>query len=47
MTIDERVEEMVELLKLEKCADTISGDSFNRGLSGGERKRVSIGIELI
>ena len=38
---------MIELLGLEKCADTIVGNTQIRGLSGGEKKRVNIGIELI
>lgn len=38
---------MIELLGLEKCADTIAGDNMRRGLSGGEKKRVNVGIELI
>ena len=42
-----RVQEMIELLGLEKCADTIVGNTQIRGLSGGEKKRVNIGIELI
>ena len=45
--IEPRIDEMIELLGLEKCKDTIVGDSFNRGLSGGEKKRTNIGIELI
>ena len=42
-----RCDEMIDLLGLERVADTKVGDVFNRGLSGGEKKRVSIGIELI
>jgi ABC-type multidrug transport system ATPase subunit len=38
---------MIELLGLEKCTDTIVGNSMKRGLSGGEKKRTNIGIELI
>ncbi|CAL4985542.1 unnamed protein product [Urochloa decumbens] len=34
-------------LGLTACADTIVGNAFVRGVSGGERKRVSIGHELL
>ncbi|KAL0365814.1 UNVERIFIED_CONTAM: ABC transporter G family member 25 [Sesamum radiatum] len=34
-------------LGLAKCADTIIGNSFIRGVSGGERKRVSIAHEML
>lgn len=40
-------EEVIDQLELQKCPDTIIGDSFTRGISGGEKKRVNIGIELI
>ena len=29
------IEEMIELLGLEDCADTVVGDEFLRGISGG------------
>ena len=41
------VEQILTDLKLEKVADNLIGDEFIKGLSGGEKKRVSIGIELI
>ncbi|RRT37838.1 hypothetical protein B296_00051942 [Ensete ventricosum] len=34
-------------LALSKCADTAVGGPFVRGISGGERKRVSIGHEML
>ena len=34
-------------MRLEKCRNTIIGNETIRGLSGGESKRVSVGIELI
>ncbi|CAI0557126.1 unnamed protein product [Linum tenue] len=34
-------------LGLSKCADTMIGNGFVRGVSGGERKRVSIAHELL
>eukprot|EP00008_Paramoeba_atlantica_P007770 CAMPEP_0201489170 /NCGR_PEP_ID=MMETSP0151_2-20130828/21059_1 /ASSEMBLY_ACC=CAM_ASM_000257 /TAXON_ID=200890 /ORGANISM="Paramoeba atlantica, Strain 621/1 / CCAP 1560/9" /LENGTH=383 /DNA_ID=CAMNT_0047874663 /DNA_START=127 /DNA_END=1275 /DNA_ORIENTATION=- len=42
-----RVEEVIEELGLSHCADTKIGNSFFRGVSGGERRRCSIGMELI
>lgn len=38
---------MIELLGLEKCADTVVGNTQIRGISGGEKKRVNVGMELI
>ena len=38
---------MIEILGLEDSADTLIGNSFIRGISGGQKKRVNIGIELI
>ncbi|BFZ20136.1 hypothetical protein BsWGS_23175 [Bradybaena similaris] len=42
-----KVQEVIRELGLEKCADTKVGNEFIRGISGGERKRCSIGMELI
>ncbi len=41
------MENLIKELGLERCADTKVGNTFIRGLSGGERKRTSIGVELI
>jgi ABC-type multidrug transport system ATPase subunit len=38
---------MIDLLSLKDCRDTVYGDSNMPGLSGGEKKRTSIGYELI
>ncbi len=43
----ERVDEIIEDLKLTKAADTKIGGPLVKGVSGGERKRCSIGVELI
>ncbi|BDA45889.1 ABC transporter G family member 14 [Coccomyxa sp. Obi] len=43
----ERVENVILSLGLDKCRDTIVGGFFRRGISGGERKRVSVGHELL
>lgn len=32
---------------LEKCKDTVIGSILKKTISGGERKRTSIGVELI
>jgi len=37
----------LSMMKLDKCAETIIGDANNRGLSGGERRRVSIAQDLV
>jgi ABC-type multidrug transport system ATPase subunit len=34
-------------LGLNGCRGTVIGDSVTKGVSGGERKRVSIGVELL
>ena len=42
-----RVQEVIQELGLEKVADVRCGNEFVRGISGGERKRVNIGMELV
>ncbi|MEW5296891.1 MAG: hypothetical protein WDW36_000138 [Sanguina aurantia] len=42
-----RVELVINVLGLSKCRDTIIGGGGMRGVSGGERKRVSVGHELL
>ncbi|CCK72460.1 uncharacterized protein KNAG_0K00950 [Huiozyma naganishii CBS 8797] len=41
------VEQLIDELGLKDCADTIIGDSSHRGLSGGEKRRLSIGTQMI
>lgn len=41
------VENLLDLLVLRKTADSIVGDTKVRGISGGERKRLSIAVEMI
>eukprot|EP00249_Psilotum_nudum_P018413 c26792_g1_i1 orf=1348-2817(-) len=43
----ERAETVIEQLRLKKCRDTIIGNAVVRGVSGGERKRVCIGHEIL
>jgi ABC-type multidrug transport system ATPase subunit len=42
-----RVEEIIKELRLNKCQNTKIGGPLIKGVSGGERKRCSIGVELI
>ncbi|XP_042424354.1 ABC transporter G family member 22-like [Zingiber officinale] len=44
---EERALNVITELGLERCQDTIVGGSFIRGVSGGERKRVCIGNEIL
>lgn len=44
---DERVEEVLKELGLLPVANIVIGGTFHKTLSGGERKRVAIGVELI
>ncbi|KAL6362933.1 hypothetical protein LRP88_02333 [Fusarium phalaenopsidis] len=43
----ELVENIINELGLQKCASTRIGNSQKRGCSGGERRRVSIGVQLL
>ena len=45
--IESRVDSIMKDLKLTKIADSIIGNELIKGISGGEKKRVCIGIELI
>lgn len=42
-----RVQPLIDQLGLRSAAKTIIGDEGHRGVSGGERRRVSIGIYII
>lgn len=41
------VDDTLTLLGLDVCADVRIGDMFFKGISGGQRRRVSIGVELM
>ncbi|KAJ4902210.1 ABC transporter G family member 19 [Raphanus sativus] len=43
----ERVQAVIDQLGLRNAEDTVIGDEGHRGVSGGERRRVSIGIDII
>lgn len=42
-----RVSNIIEQLGLIQCADTRMGTEFQRGVSGGERKRTCIAMEMV
>nr|XP_039270074.1 broad substrate specificity ATP-binding cassette transporter ABCG2-like [Styela clava] len=44
---EEKIEKIIEDLGLSSCADTKIGNDIIRGISGGEKKRTSIALELI
>jgi ABC-type multidrug transport system ATPase subunit len=45
--IDKLTERVLTELGLTSCADTIVGGALLKGISGGERKRTSVGVELV
>ncbi|CAK6435047.1 unnamed protein product [Pipistrellus nathusii] len=44
---DKRVDDVIAELRLRQCAHTRVGNTYVRGVSGGERRRVSIGVQLL
>ncbi|KAH7677966.1 P-loop containing nucleoside triphosphate hydrolase protein [Dioscorea alata] len=42
-----RVQALIDQLGLRRAAKTIIGDEGHRGVSGGERRRVSIGMDIV
>ncbi|KAG9444392.1 hypothetical protein H6P81_015732 [Aristolochia fimbriata] len=44
---EERAMDVISELGLERCQDAVIGGTFLRGISGGERKRVCIGNEIL
>lgn len=45
--LDKLTERMITELGLTACADTMVGGELIKGISGGERKRTSVGVELV
>ncbi|XP_041610712.1 ATP-binding cassette sub-family G member 8 isoform X2 [Vulpes lagopus] len=44
---DKRVDDVIAELRLRQCANTRVGNAYVRGVSGGERRRVSIAVQLL
>jgi ATP-binding cassette subfamily G (WHITE) protein 1 len=44
---DERVRGMIQALRLGTCQDTFIGSAIIKGVSSGEKKRASVGMELL
>ncbi|CCE61169.1 hypothetical protein TPHA_0A00840 [Tetrapisispora phaffii CBS 4417] len=44
---DEKIDTLIRALGLTNCQNTIIGDEFVKGISGGEKRRVSMGIQLL
>eukprot|EP00960_Hanusia_phi_P020197 596681-Hanusia_phi.AAC.1 len=42
-----RAENVTHVLGLDSCSNTIVGDVFRKGLSGGQLRRLSIAVELV
>jgi ABC-type multidrug transport system ATPase subunit len=45
--LDMLTNRMIQELGLTSCADTLVGGPLLKGISGGERKRASVGVELV
>jgi ABC-type multidrug transport system ATPase subunit len=45
--IDDLVNQTLKALGIEECADVYIGNALIKGISGGQRKRTSVGMELI
>lgn len=42
-----RIEEVIDMMNIDSCRGVIIGDTRRKGISGGERKRVCVAIELL
>lgn len=45
--IDRKVNEIIHVLNIDRCKDTVVGDASIKGVSGGERKRCAMAMEMI
>ena len=44
---EERVNRILDLLELTAHANTLVGNAYIKGISGGQKRRLSIGVEII
>lgn len=44
---EERINELLDLLEINHRRHVIVGDTRNKGISGGERKRLALAVELL
>jgi ABC-type multidrug transport system ATPase subunit len=42
-----RVDEILESLQIDHIRDSVVGDEHRRGISGGERKKMNIAVEMV
>ena len=42
-----KVEELLKMLGLKECADGLVGGELLKGISGGERRRLSLACEMV
>jgi ABC-type multidrug transport system ATPase subunit len=45
--VNDAVDLTIEAMQLKKCAHSFVGDELTRGISGGERKRLNIAMEVV
>ncbi|KAJ4488579.1 P-loop containing nucleoside triphosphate hydrolase protein [Lentinula aciculospora] len=44
---NDRAEEVIRMMGLSDCADCLIGSEFMKGISGGEKRRVSIAVQVL
>lgn len=44
---DWQVDTVLDVLRLRRCENTVVGNEFVRGVSGGEKRRLTIGEMLV
>ena len=42
-----RTEEVILKMGLKECVDNVIGNEFIKGISGGEKRRVSIAVQIL